>query len=144
MIEPADLRKHSFFGGLEPEQIETILSLMKQETFEQGTDIIVEGQPNDKIFFILEGRTEGCLNGVRLFEFDEGTAFGEMAVLDIMASAATIRALVPTRVMSLSNRGLHELYKKDLKVFAIVIMNLARDLSRRLRRMNAEFVSTRH
>ncbi|GHT77180.1 hypothetical protein FACS1894130_00670 [Spirochaetia bacterium] len=139
MIEPADLRKHSFFGGLEPEQIDTILSLMKQESFELGADIIVQGQSNDKIFFILEGRTEVCMGDVQLSKFEEGSAFGEMAVLEIMASAATIRALTPTRVMSLSNRGLHELYKKDLKVFSILIMNLARDLSRRLRRMNAEY-----
>jgi CRP-like cAMP-binding protein len=144
MVEPVDLQKHSLFGGLEPEQIEIILSLMKQETFEMGADIIVEGQPNDRIFFILEGRAEARLDGVQLFEFEEGSAFGEMSVLDVMASSATVRTLAPTRVISLSNHGLHELYKQDLKIFAIVIMNLARELSRRLRRMNAEFVNMRH
>jgi hypothetical protein len=38
--------------------------------------------------------------------------------------------------MSISNKSLREIYKIDLKSFSLIIMNLARDLSRRLRRMN--------
>jgi hypothetical protein len=38
--------------------------------------------------------------------------------------------------MSISNKSLREIYKTDTKIFSMVIMNLARDLSRRLRRMN--------
>ncbi|MDR3336118.1 MAG: cyclic nucleotide-binding domain-containing protein, partial [Treponema sp.] len=98
-----------------------------------------EGQPNDKIYFILEGKAEAEKNGVRLFEFEEGTTFGEMEVLDIMATEASIKALAPTKLMYLSNSALHTLSKMDLKVFSILIMNLARDLSRRLRNMNQKF-----
>ena len=53
-----------------------------------------------------------------------------------MPSAATIKAVTPTKVMSISNKALHEIYKADLTTFALMIMNLARDLSRRLRKMD--------
>jgi hypothetical protein len=38
--------------------------------------------------------------------------------------------------MSLSNSALYSVSKSDLKTFSILVMNLARDMSRRLRNMN--------
>jgi CRP-like cAMP-binding protein len=142
-IDSSHLRQHSFFGGLLDAQIEAVVPLMQVKSFGEGDYIIQEGQPNDRIYFILEGRVEALKNGARLFVFEEGTTFGEMEVLDIMAAEASIRCLSPVRVMSLSNRALHSLYKSDAGTFSILIMNLARDISRRLRRMNKQFAQMR-
>ncbi|MDR2185932.1 MAG: cyclic nucleotide-binding domain-containing protein [Treponema sp.] len=136
MIESAALQKYSLFGGLLTEQIEKLIPLMTQESYEPGVDIITEGAPNDKIRFILEGRVAVVKKGIILSEFGEGDAFGEMEVLDVMPSIATIKTLANTKVMSISNRCLREIYKTDIKSFSLIIMNLARDLSRRLRRMD--------
>jgi CRP-like cAMP-binding protein len=78
--------------------------------------------------------------GVVLSEFNEGDTFGEMEVLDIMPSAATIKSKTPVRLLAMSNKTLHEIYKTDPGVFSMLVMNLARDLSRRLRRMNERAV----
>ncbi|MDR2029096.1 MAG: cyclic nucleotide-binding domain-containing protein [Treponema sp.] len=142
MVESSSLQKYSLFGGLLTDQIDQIRPLMEQESYESGADIIVEGTPNDKIRFILEGRVAVLKGDIILSEFGEGDAFGEMEVLDVMPSVATIRALSATRVMSISNRALREIYKTDAKSFSLMIMNLARDLSRRLRRMDERAVST--
>jgi CRP-like cAMP-binding protein len=136
MVKSSTLQKYSLFGGLLEEQIDQILSLMEQEDYNTGDNIIVEGEPNDKIRFILHGRVAVMKNHVPLIEFKAGDAFGEMEVLDVMPSAATNVALEPTRVMSISNRALRSLYKTDIKAFSLMLMNLARDLSRRLRLMN--------
>ncbi|MDR1373923.1 MAG: cyclic nucleotide-binding domain-containing protein [Treponema sp.] len=136
MIESVALQKYSLFGGLLMEQINTIIPLMTRESYEPGADIITEGAPNDKIRFILEGRVAVVKKGIILSEFGEGDAFGEMEVLDVMPSIATIKTLTHTKVMSISNRCLREIYKTDIKSFSLIIMNLARDLSRRLRRMD--------
>jgi CRP-like cAMP-binding protein len=53
-----------------------------------------------------------------------------------MPAVATVRTLVPSIVATISNRALHELSKSSMRAFAMVVMNLARDLSRRLRRMD--------
>jgi CRP-like cAMP-binding protein len=140
MIEPEALQRYSFFGGLQKEQIEKILPLMEHETFEAGETIIAEGTRNDRIRFILDGRVAIVKEGLILFEFGEGITFGEMEVLDIMPSAASSIAKTTTAVISLSNRALHEIYKEDVKIFAMLIMNLARDLSRRLREMDEKVV----
>jgi CRP-like cAMP-binding protein len=140
MVEPSALQRYSFFGGIMEEQIARILPLMEEECYETGEAIIVEGEQNNRIRFILEGRVAVVKEGVTLSEFGEGEAFGEMEVLEIMPSAATITCITPVRLMAVSNKALHEIYKTDLGAFAMMIMNLARDLSRRLRKMDEKAV----
>jgi CRP-like cAMP-binding protein len=136
MIAPQALQRYSLFGGLLEEEIQKILPLLEKETYKEGDSIIVMGERNDRIRLIIEGRVEVRKGETLLAEFKEGDAFGEMEVLDMMTSAATIRALSGVTVMSISNKTLHRIYKDDLKTFSLFIMNLARDLSRRLRRMD--------
>ena len=136
MIEPDRLQKYSLFGGLLPDQIKQILPLVTEESYKASEDIIAEGTPNDRIHFILGGKVAVIKNGITITEFGEGDTFGEMEVLDVMPSAATITALSDTRAISISNRALREIYKLDVHSFSLILMNLARDLSRRLRRMN--------
>jgi CRP-like cAMP-binding protein len=142
MVESVALQKYSLFGGLLEDQIERIIPLMEQASYEPGEDIIVEGERNDRIRFILEGRVAVVKEGIVLSEFGEGDFFGEMEVLDIMVSVATIKSLSTVKVISISNKALREVYKIDIKSFSLIIMNLARDLSRRLRRMDERAVNT--
>ena len=136
MIEISDFRRYSLFDGLEQEQIESILPLMNYEVYESGVNIITEGSQNGKIFFILEGQVKAIKGGIILEEMGPGAFFGEMEVLDILPSAATVKAIVKTNAMVLSLDTLGEIYETDLKIYSFIIMNLARDLSRRLRRLD--------
>jgi CRP-like cAMP-binding protein len=136
MVVPETVQKYALFGGLRTEQIELTLKYMKEEWLEAGEDIIKEGAPNDSIRFILEGRVAVTKRGSLLAELGEGESFGEMEVLDIMPSAADIHTLARTHVLSMTNRNLHHIYKDDILTFSMLIMNLARDLSRRLRKTN--------
>ncbi|MDR3172441.1 MAG: cyclic nucleotide-binding domain-containing protein [Treponema sp.] len=121
------------------DQIDQIRPMMELETYGSGDTIMVEGTANDRIRFILDGRVAVIKKGFTLAEIGEGNFFGEMEVLDVMPSVATIKALVNTTVMAISNRGLRKIYKADATIFSLIIMNLARDLSRRLRRMDEHF-----
>jgi CRP-like cAMP-binding protein len=136
MVDPTVLGNYSLFDGLEEDQIQSILPLMEQEDYVAGTDIIVEGTHVGKIRFILEGRVAVMKNGIVLLELDEGSVFGEMEVVDIQPAEATVKALATTKVMTLSIDALGEIYEKDLKTYSFILMNLARDISRRLRRMD--------
>lgn len=136
MIDVATFQKYSLFGGVLPEEIERIKPLFEYANYDVGAVIIREGEPNDRIHFIVEGKVAVTRRGVKIVEYGEGDEFGEMELLDVMPSAATVRAVAPTRVAMITNRAIHEIYRVDLKAFALIIMNLARDLSRRLRHMD--------
>ncbi|MFO7864625.1 MAG: hypothetical protein R6U85_11530, partial [Salinivirgaceae bacterium] len=57
--------------------------------------------------------------------------------------AATVRALEPTDTLSLSNRDLYKVSKLDMKTYALLVMNLAREISRRLRHMDDMIAGTK-
>jgi CRP/FNR family transcriptional regulator, cyclic AMP receptor protein len=136
VIDPESFYKYSLFGGIAPEEIRKIEPLLCTATFPAGEVLIREGEPNDRVFFIREGRVEVTKKGIPLATLGEGDVFGEMELIDVMPSAATIRTLSVTSVSALSNRALHEIYHMNPGTFALIVMNLARDLSRRLRRMD--------
>ena len=136
MIEAGAFKNYSLFGGLMPEELESIVPYFRSASFAAGEAVIREGEPNDRVHFILDGRVQVTRSGVLLVELGEGDTFGEMEFLDVMPAAATVSAIVPTTVAAVSNCALHEISKADMRIFAIIVMNLARDLSRRLRRMD--------
>jgi len=136
MVQATTLQKYALFGGMVDEQIEKIIPLMKHEGYAPDDVIITEGKPNDKIYFLIEGQVEVLKKDIVLTRLGEGEAFGEMEVLDVMPAIASIKALSPVTVITISNQTLREIYKIDVKIFSLIIMNLARDLSRRLRRMD--------
>jgi CRP-like cAMP-binding protein len=141
MVKPESLQKYSLFGGLLEEQIQAIIPLMKEEKYNPGDLIITEGNTNDKIFFIIEGQVSVSKKGVELSRFGEGEAFGEMEVLDAVSAAASIKSISQVTTLSISNKALREIYKMDVKVFALMLMNLARDLCRRLRKSDEKLAS---
>jgi len=142
MVHPSTFQKYGLFGGMLEDQIENIIPLMEHEQFDAEATIISEGKPNDKVYFIIEGRVSVIKKDVVIRQFCEGEAFGEMEVLDIMPSVATIKTITPVITMSLSNKALRAVYNMDVKTFSLIIMNLARDLSRRLRKMDELFTSS--
>jgi CRP-like cAMP-binding protein len=136
MIDPKTLQNYSLFGGFLDEQIKPIIPLMYQETYKPNDYIIKEGSPNDKIYFILKGRVSVIKGDKVIYDLADGNTFGEMEVLDVMPSAANIKAQTDVTVALLSNKSLREIYRNDIKSFSLIMMNLARELSRRLRIAN--------
>ena len=63
-----------------------------------------------------------------------GDWFGEMAILDVQPRSASVRALAPSLLLSMRPEQVERLlYRRGLKDYSLLIMNIARELSRRLR-----------
>jgi len=140
MVDAKMLQRYSMFGGLLEDQIDLIIPLMEKNVYAPGDVVIAEGTPNDKVFFIVEGKVSIIKAGKIIYDMTRGDTFGEMEVLDVMPCTATVRADTDVTVMTISNRSLREIYKNDIKSYALLLMNLARDISRRLRAANEVMV----
>ena len=139
-LEFGQLKRCSLFGGVTAEAFELIRPFIRFMHFDAGACIITEGEVNDRIYFIESGSVEIVkkarglgANKRRLTTLGPGETFGEMELIDIQPCAATVVALVPTETLSLSNRDLYKVSKVDMKTYALLVMNLAREISRRLR-----------
>ncbi|TVQ20056.1 MAG: cyclic nucleotide-binding domain-containing protein [Spirochaetaceae bacterium] len=141
------LKRCSLFGGITEHAFDTLRPHLKYIRFDAGTAIVTEGSLNDRIYFIESGsveivkRTHGGLDAPvrRLTTMGPGDTFGEMELIDIQPCAATVRSLEPTETLSLSNHDLYRVSQVDMKTYALIVMNLARDISRRLRHMDDLF-----
>ena len=145
MIGNRFLQSHCLFGGLSEGDLELIKPLMKEEQYGKMEVIVEEGGQGDRVYFICEGSVEVLKKAKlsrgtvvqRIATLEVGDTFGEMELLDVQPSIATIRTLEPTYVLTLSNMNLYRISKTNLKAYTMIILNLARAISRRLRRMDA-------
>ena len=144
-VEKEFLQCHALFGGISDEEIEQIIPLLKEEHYSKGDFIITEGEDSDSLHFIVDGtvevvkKVEGDPDAplTQLAIMGPGDTFGEMELIDIQRRSASVRALDDVHALSLSNRNMYKLYHINLKVYTMVILNIAREISRRLRRMDA-------
>ncbi len=148
MSEPSmsftQLKACSLFGGVTESAFTSLKPYIQSSHFEAGDAIVTEGAENDRIYFIEHGAVEVtkrlCCNVETpeklLTTMHEGDTFGEMELIDIQPCAASVRATEPTDTLSLSHRDLYKVSKLDMKTYALLVMNLAREISRRLRRMD--------
>lgn len=132
------LKEIGLFGGLEDHTLEEFVRSLDLVRTEPGEVVFKEGEAGREMFIVLEGEIEILKKSKRAREtrvalLGPGDWFGEMSILDIMPRSATVRALAPTRLLRLSAQHLDALYRKDVKAYAMVVLNVAREISRRLR-----------
>ena len=110
---------------------------MNVRSFPAGSYIFHEGTPGDCAYVLESGKvaitTEQAGKKAVLTELGPGSLFGEMALIDLFPRSASVMALEDSQALELTQDALYTLYEKDLEQFAIIHMNLGRELSRRLR-----------
>jgi CRP/FNR family cyclic AMP-dependent transcriptional regulator len=126
------------FGGLSPQYLEWIIEAGTVGDVAEGTQVIGEGEPARSILVVVEGQLEICkrsgLGGeVRLAILRVGDCLGEMSLIDIQPRSATARALIPSVLFRLSHTDIAKLYRAHPQVYTMLVMNIAREISRRLR-----------
>ena len=137
-VGPAELRNIGLFGALSDDVLEYLSTLLTVETPPAGATLFREGEDANAMFVVINGEVEVLKKSKRSVEarvavLGPGDWFGEMSIVDIQPRSATVRALAPSRLLRISSADLDALYRHDLRSYAIIILNLARELSRRLR-----------
>jgi CRP/FNR family transcriptional regulator, cyclic AMP receptor protein len=137
-LDPSNLRTIGLFGALSEDALAVFAATLKQRHVEAGELVLEDGDEGRELYVILEGeaeivKTTGEGNELRLSRITAGQWFGDMSLLDVQRRFASVRAVVPCRLLMLSSRDLDALYRRDLKSYTLLVLNLARELSRRLR-----------
>ena len=111
----------------------------KTKTFSKGETIIFEESKGFHVYFILEGEVNVVFftpsgKKIILSTLQQGTFFGEMAVLDELPRSATVEAKTSCKILELSkNDFLYILQKNPQCTLAIL-----KELCQRLRNANAK------
>jgi CRP-like cAMP-binding protein len=126
------------FGGLGDDTLCGFARGLALEEIGAGAVVFREGDSGREMYVILEGEIEVLRRSKRGHEtrvaiLGPGDWFGEMSILDVLPRSATTRALAPTRLLKVTAHDLDSLYRRDMKAYALFVLNVAREMSRRLR-----------
>lgn len=137
-IGPPALRNIGLFGALPEVALEHLATHLQIIDFEPGSFVFREGEHGNCMYVVLQGDMEVMKRAkagtdIRVAVLGPGDWFGEMAVIDVQSRSATVLAASPSRLMKIAAPDLDRLYRFDVKSYALIVLNIARELSRRLR-----------
>jgi len=96
-----------------------------------------EGDQASGMFVLESGRVaimrEWQGQQLCLHRLGRGDCFGEMALMDLLPRSASVQALDDCSAIEITAEHLYELSRQDLEQFALIQMNMGREVSRRLR-----------
>lgn len=131
------LQQMPIFGGLPAEALELLLEGAPTVSVGAQAFFFREGDPAVSMF-VLERGSVAVLRGWRgretlLRRLGKGDCFGEMALLDLFPRSASVLAEQDCSAIELTPAHLYRLFERDPAQFAMIQMNIAREMSRRLR-----------
>ena len=137
-ITPTMLREIGLFGALSDDVLAHLASSLVTKRVAPGEAVFREGDAAHEMYVVLEGEMEVMKKSrrardMRVAILGPNDCFGEMSIIDMQHRSATVRALAPSRLLRMAAEDMDALYRYDLKSYTLIVLNIARDLSRRLR-----------
>ena len=131
------LQQMPIFGGVRDETLQFLLEPTRTVDVAAGSFYFREQDPADSMYVLEAGRV-AVLKQWRgrelvLRHFGPGDCFGEMALLDLFPRSAAVRAEQDCTAIELTPSDLLRLFERDVEQFAMIQMNIGREMCRRLR-----------
>jgi CRP/FNR family cyclic AMP-dependent transcriptional regulator len=131
------LQRMPVFGGIRADILHFLLGVCPVVSVPMNEFFFREHDQADSMF-VLEAGKVAVLKSWHGQEYllqtlKQGDCFGEMAVMDLSPRSASVRAIEDCTAIRISAANLHQVYAQDLKQFALIQMNMGREVCRRLR-----------
>ena len=106
-----------------------------------------EKDPADNVYVLEAGRA-AVIKSWKDGEFvlrhlERGDCFGEMALMDFFPRSASVRAVADCQALALAPADLFRLFERDAEQFALIQMNMGREVCRRLRESDEQLFRVR-
>jgi len=127
------IKSSPLFFELFDEEIDAIVQDCSVLSLEKGDYIFKEGDEGNEIYLILSGGAFVQKGDVKLVELRKGDLFGEMVLLDERTRTADIVSSNYTDFLVLSYDVIFGIFKKNPKIFSLLMLNLCRLMAKRLK-----------
>lgn len=141
-VTPKDsefLASLAVFGGIPPAELAKVASGFEVRTFDGPSEVFAEGSAAREMFVVREGELEVAKKNrvgaqIRVATLRAGDCVGEMGLIDIQPRSASVRTIGPAKLIVLTSATLSDIAHSHPKMWTMLVMNIAREISRRLRR----------
>lgn len=141
-------RKIPAFGGLKATTLQWIQARSVQRMVAKDQFFFCEGDPGESLYIVVSGTTEVIRRrgdqSVTLGVMTAGSCFGEMSLIDFCSRSASVVAQTDCEAIEVARSTLGELYRENAEEYAIIMMNLGREVSRRLRKADDQLFLIHH
>jgi len=139
------LQQMPIFGGLNKDSLLFLMDLSPSVIVRTG-DFFFHEQQKSGTMYVLEKGKVAVLKSWNsqnhlLAYLSVGDCFGELELLDLCPRAASVMATTDCIAIQISTASLFSLHKENLEQFTLIQMNMGRELSRRLRKLDQEIFS---
>ncbi len=134
-----ELKRFPLLKNLSEEDLEALVTYVKEETFEENENIIKEGEIGDTLYILIEGKVDVIKTTIYDDEYvcaslndKMNCLFGEMAVIDNDKRSATIKAKTKCITLSLNREGFNDFCNKHphagIELLKLMNTNIVRNL----------------
>lgn len=127
----------AILGGVTEVQCNKIFKRLEIGLFKKGENIFQKGDEPSYIYVVKKGRVvlQIINQQVNLEKktLVTGECFGVASLMAMRRHTSTAVALEDSEIMVLSRESLWQLRREDIELFALLMMNIARELARRLK-----------
>ncbi|KIG17668.1 hypothetical protein DB30_02943 [Enhygromyxa salina] len=126
------VERWSFFEGLRQAIIDELMARGRVREVGEGEQVVSEGGDDGEMFVVLDGSLEIIAGGKSVDVAGRGELIGEIAIVSPeRRRTATIRALVPSKLLVLTHAALRSLALGDAEAGHQVMLNLTRFIAER-------------
>lgn len=123
------------FAGVPPEDVRRVLGIARRRTFKRSEVVVHEGDPADSLHLVVTGRfavqrTTRVGEDALIAVHGPGDAFGELALVESAARAATVYALEPAETLCVHRIEFDELRANHPSVDRMLVTLLANQVRR--------------
>jgi len=132
-------RQSDIFQGLSDGELAQLAQICRMTTFPAGKKICTEGECGKDIFVLAEGRASVMAKKTgnkksKIGTVGQGEIFGEMSIIEDLPRNADLVTDVDSKLVVIDRFELESLMNKNCHLGKIVMQNMAKGLSRKLRR----------
>ena len=128
-----DLLRHVWlFSSCTDDELSRIAGLAEAREIAPGTEVVTEGEPGDEFYVIVEGAAEARVDGDKVGELDDGSFFGEMALIDGGERTATVVATTAIQALVLSRNDFNTMLSSAMPHVAPKLMQVMGERIREL------------
>lgn len=126
---------------LSAEQLAQLARIGDIESYNPGEDIVAEGSLGDALFLILSGQVAVHRGPQTFATLSADEFFGEMSLVEPAPRSATVTAMSASFLFRLPHDALRRLISEDPSAASVLLVQVVKTLSERLRRANATLSS---
>ena len=137
-VDRAFVAQVPIFAGLPQRVIGILTDALRVVHVVPGAQLLREGEHARSLFVVYVGEVEILKHGKhgsehKLAVLKRGDCVGVMSLIDIQPRSATARAIGAATLYVLEHSQIAKISQSDMEAYALLVLNIAREISRRLR-----------